>query len=172
LPRTAGGFPLASAWRIARGQNRRRNRDVLELHRHGRRDDWCHVLCGHQGFCGLSDNVSDPFRDDRDRQRLDLSNDSGDLPRGEAQRGERTRRGRPGARLEGGESRGRCRAGIYPRRRRPRGFGASIAATGSLHVALAIFLAFYVTCIALTWWYYLRKSLLASSAPSLAEGRV
>src|SRR5256886_14099358 len=50
----------------------------------------------------------------------------------------------------------------------PRGFGASIAATGSPHVALAIFLAFYVTCIALTWWYYLRKSLLASSAPSLA----
>src|SRR5262249_2787307 len=31
LPRTAGGFPLASAWRIARGQNRRRDRDVLEL---------------------------------------------------------------------------------------------------------------------------------------------
>jgi NNP family nitrate/nitrite transporter-like MFS transporter len=54
----------------------------------------------------------------------------------------------------------------------PRGFGASIAATGSPHVALAIFLAFYVTCIALTWWYYLRKSLLASSAPSLAEARV
>jgi NNP family nitrate/nitrite transporter-like MFS transporter len=39
-------------------------------------------------------------------------------------------------------------------------------------VALAVFLAFYVTCIALTWWYYLRKSLLASSAPSLAEARV
>jgi MFS transporter, NNP family, nitrate/nitrite transporter len=54
----------------------------------------------------------------------------------------------------------------------PRGFGASIAATGSPHLALAIFLAFYVTCIALTWWYYLRKSLLASSAPSLAEARV
>jgi nitrate/nitrite transporter NarK len=33
----------------------------------------------------------------------------------------------------------------------PRGFGASIAATGSPHLALAIFLAFYVTCIALTW---------------------
>jgi NNP family nitrate/nitrite transporter-like MFS transporter len=54
----------------------------------------------------------------------------------------------------------------------PRGFGASIAATGSPHVALAVFLAFYVTCIALTWWYYLRKSLLASSAPSLAEARI
>src|SRR4029453_16131051 len=54
----------------------------------------------------------------------------------------------------------------------PRGFGASIATTGTPHLALAVFLAFYVTCIALTWWYYLRKSLLASSAPSLAEARV
>jgi NNP family nitrate/nitrite transporter-like MFS transporter len=54
----------------------------------------------------------------------------------------------------------------------PRGFGASIAATGSPHLALAVFLAFYVTCIALTWWYYLRKSTLTSIAPSLAEARV
>src|SRR6516225_187702 len=54
----------------------------------------------------------------------------------------------------------------------PRGFGASIAATGSPHVALAVLPAFYVTCLALTWWYYLRKSLLASSAPSLVEARV
>src|SRR5437763_11145975 len=54
----------------------------------------------------------------------------------------------------------------------PRGFGASIAATGSPHLALAVFLAFYVTCIASTWWYYLRKSTLGSIAPSLAEARV
>jgi len=54
----------------------------------------------------------------------------------------------------------------------PRGFGASIAATGGPHAALAIFLAFYLTCIALTWWYYLRKNLLAQRAPSLAEARV
>jgi MFS transporter, NNP family, nitrate/nitrite transporter len=54
----------------------------------------------------------------------------------------------------------------------PRGFGASIAATGGPHLALVIFLAFYVTCIALTWWYYLRKSLLAQRAPSLAAARV
>ena len=53
----------------------------------------------------------------------------------------------------------------------PRGFGASIAATGSPHVALAVFLAFYVTCIALTWWYYLRST-FTSIAPSLAEARV
>src|SRR6202008_4297865 len=54
----------------------------------------------------------------------------------------------------------------------PRGFGASIAATGSPHLALQIFLAFYVTCIVLTWWYYLRKSLLVLRAPSLAQARV
>jgi NNP family nitrate/nitrite transporter-like MFS transporter len=54
----------------------------------------------------------------------------------------------------------------------PRGFGASIAATGAPHLALEVFLAFYVTCIALTWWYYLRKSLLVLRAPSLAQARV
>jgi NNP family nitrate/nitrite transporter-like MFS transporter len=54
----------------------------------------------------------------------------------------------------------------------PRGFGASIAATGAPHLALEIFLAFYVTCVALTWWYYLRKSFFAVRAPSLAEARV
>jgi NNP family nitrate/nitrite transporter-like MFS transporter len=54
----------------------------------------------------------------------------------------------------------------------PRGFGASIALTGGPHLALEIFLAFYVTCIALTWWYYLRKTPLASGATSLAEARV
>jgi NNP family nitrate/nitrite transporter-like MFS transporter len=48
----------------------------------------------------------------------------------------------------------------------PRGFGASIAATGGPYLALEIFLAFYITCIALTWWYYLRKT------SSLAKARV
>ena len=54
----------------------------------------------------------------------------------------------------------------------PRGFGASIAMTGGPHLALAVYLAFYVTCIALTWWYYLRRSFLVQLAPSLAEARV
>jgi len=54
----------------------------------------------------------------------------------------------------------------------PRGFGASIAATGGPHLALEIYLLFYVTCIALTWWYYLRRSFFAKAAPSLAEARV
>jgi NNP family nitrate/nitrite transporter-like MFS transporter len=54
----------------------------------------------------------------------------------------------------------------------PRGFGYSIAMTGGPHAALAVFLAFYVTCIAMTWWYYMRKSFLAQLSPSLAEARV
>jgi NNP family nitrate/nitrite transporter-like MFS transporter len=54
----------------------------------------------------------------------------------------------------------------------PRTFGASIKATGGPHLALAIFLAFYVTCVSLTWWYYMRKSFLAQRAPSLAEAGV
>jgi NNP family nitrate/nitrite transporter-like MFS transporter len=54
----------------------------------------------------------------------------------------------------------------------PRGFGASIAATGGPHLALEIFLTFYATCIALTWWFYLRRSFLAGRAPSLAQARV
>ena len=40
----------------------------------------------------------------------------------------------------------------------PRGFGLSIAATGGPYLALQIFIAFYITCIALNWWYYMRKS--------------
>jgi MFS transporter, NNP family, nitrate/nitrite transporter len=48
----------------------------------------------------------------------------------------------------------------------PRGFGASIAATAGPYLALEVFLAFYVTCIWLTWWYYLRKT------SSFAKARV
>jgi NNP family nitrate/nitrite transporter-like MFS transporter len=54
----------------------------------------------------------------------------------------------------------------------PRGFGASIAMTGGPHLALAVFLGFYITCIGLTWWYYMRRSFMVELAPSLAEARV
>jgi NNP family nitrate/nitrite transporter-like MFS transporter len=54
----------------------------------------------------------------------------------------------------------------------PRGFGASIAATGGPTLALEIFLAFYASCVAITWWFYLRKSFLVERARSLAEARV
>jgi len=52
----------------------------------------------------------------------------------------------------------------------PRGFGASIKATGSAELALTCFLAFYATCIALTWWYYARRA--PEPLASLAEARI
>jgi len=54
----------------------------------------------------------------------------------------------------------------------PRGFGASIAATGGPHLALEIYLAFYAVCLAMTWWFYLRKTFLAPSTAHLAQARV
>ena len=38
----------------------------------------------------------------------------------------------------------------------PRGFGASIKATGGVAAALSVFVAFYATCIVVTWWNYAR----------------
>jgi MFS transporter, NNP family, nitrate/nitrite transporter len=55
----------------------------------------------------------------------------------------------------------------------PRGFGASIAATGGPQFALEVFLTFYISCIALTWWFYLRRNFLAQLAStSLAQARI
>jgi len=53
----------------------------------------------------------------------------------------------------------------------PRGFGASIAMTGGPQFALMVYLAFYATCLALTWWYYLRTT-YSTTAANLAEARV
>ena len=39
----------------------------------------------------------------------------------------------------------------------PKSYGTSIELTGSPQAALYVFIVFYVTCIALTWWYYSRK---------------
>ena len=39
----------------------------------------------------------------------------------------------------------------------PKSFGTSIAATGGASAALYGFLGFYLTCIAITWWFYTRK---------------
>lgn len=45
----------------------------------------------------------------------------------------------------------------------PRSFGASLKATGSAHLALVSFVLFYLTCIGLTWAFYMRRR---ASAPS------
>jgi NNP family nitrate/nitrite transporter-like MFS transporter len=39
----------------------------------------------------------------------------------------------------------------------PKSYGTAIALTGSPLAALYVFLAFYATCVAVTWWYYSRK---------------
>ena len=54
----------------------------------------------------------------------------------------------------------------------PSGFGKSIAATGGPQLALVIYLGFYAVCLALTWWFYLRRSPAEAGAPGLAEARI
>jgi MFS transporter, NNP family, nitrate/nitrite transporter len=40
----------------------------------------------------------------------------------------------------------------------PKGYGTSIAMTGGPEMALYVFIGFYVTCIAVTWWFYSRRN--------------
>jgi NNP family nitrate/nitrite transporter-like MFS transporter len=40
----------------------------------------------------------------------------------------------------------------------PKSYGTSIAMTGGPETALMFFVAFYLTCIAVTWWFYTRKN--------------
>ena len=40
----------------------------------------------------------------------------------------------------------------------PKSYGTSIAATGGPEAALYAFIAFYVTCTFITWWFYSRKN--------------
>jgi NNP family nitrate/nitrite transporter-like MFS transporter len=40
----------------------------------------------------------------------------------------------------------------------PKSYGTSIELTGGPQPALYLFIVFYLTCIALTWWYYSRKN--------------
>ena len=54
----------------------------------------------------------------------------------------------------------------------PRGFGMSISATGSIATALVVFLGGYAVMVGVTWWYYLRRRVLVSRAPSLAHATV
>src|SRR6185312_9409942 len=54
----------------------------------------------------------------------------------------------------------------------PSGFGKSIAITGGPQLALVIYLAFYAVCLAMTWWFYLRRGSLEAGVPGLAEARL
>lgn len=39
----------------------------------------------------------------------------------------------------------------------PKSFGTSLEATGSVDMALYAFIAFYLSCMVVTWWFYARK---------------
>ncbi|MFZ6746186.1 NarK family nitrate/nitrite MFS transporter [Undibacterium sp. JH2W] len=39
----------------------------------------------------------------------------------------------------------------------PQSFGTAIKMTGAPDMALYVFIAFYISCMAITWWYYSRK---------------
>ncbi len=39
----------------------------------------------------------------------------------------------------------------------PKSYGTSISLTGGPEMALWGFMGFYVTCIAITWWFYTRR---------------
>ncbi|MED5621879.1 NarK family nitrate/nitrite MFS transporter [Ideonella sp. BN130291] len=40
----------------------------------------------------------------------------------------------------------------------PKAYGTSVSMTGSMDAALYFFIFFYVTCVAVTWWFYSRKN--------------
>ena len=54
----------------------------------------------------------------------------------------------------------------------PQSYGISTSLTGSPVAALYLFAAFYISCLGITWWYYLRRSFATAWAPSLAEASV
>ncbi|MDP9005757.1 MAG: NarK family nitrate/nitrite MFS transporter [Actinomycetota bacterium] len=53
----------------------------------------------------------------------------------------------------------------------PQGFGLSTNATGGPQAALLAFAAFYGSCMALTWWCYLRRRVAVARVPNLAWAR-
>jgi NNP family nitrate/nitrite transporter-like MFS transporter len=40
----------------------------------------------------------------------------------------------------------------------PKSYGTSITVTGGPEAALYLFIGFYLTCIAITWWFYSRRN--------------
>ena len=53
----------------------------------------------------------------------------------------------------------------------PEGFKRSLSATGEIDTAFYVFVAYYATCLGVTWWYFLRRSFATRWAPSMAEAR-
>lgn len=54
----------------------------------------------------------------------------------------------------------------------PRALGMSVSNTGGIEAALVSFVAFYCLCVSVTWWCYLRSTVLVSRVPSLAHANI
>jgi NNP family nitrate/nitrite transporter-like MFS transporter len=54
----------------------------------------------------------------------------------------------------------------------PRALGMSVSNTGSIGAALLGFVVFYAVCFSVTWWCYLRRTVLVTQLPSLAHANV
>ncbi len=67
-------------------------------------------------------------------------------------------RARHAGHVEAGAALGFCSAlGAYGGFVIPKVLGSSLAWTGTAEAALWLFLAFYVSCLAITWWHYARR---------------
>ena len=112
----------------------------------------------------LPGHVHRAVRADRRGQRLDLPHDPGDLPA----RAYPGRRGPGRGRAQAGAGRGRQESaavlgfsgaiGAYGGFFIPRSFGTSLELTGGAQAALYCFIAFYATCVLITWWQYARRN--------------
>lgn len=54
----------------------------------------------------------------------------------------------------------------------PQGYGVSQSLTGGPAGAFYGFIVFYLTCLGLTWWYYLRRRFAIARSPSFAHASV
>jgi NNP family nitrate/nitrite transporter-like MFS transporter len=54
----------------------------------------------------------------------------------------------------------------------PRAISDSIKATGGIGTAFTWFAVMYGACLAVTWWFYLRRRVLTAQVPSLAHASV
>ncbi len=54
----------------------------------------------------------------------------------------------------------------------PRAYGTALSMTGSVAAAVIGYAVFYALCLAVTWWFYLRRQLLVAKVPSLATASI
>ena len=140
-------------------------RHAVHLRRHDRGGAWRDdVHAGERAgrrLQRLPGHVHRAVRADRRGQRLDLPHDPGDLP-ARAYPGRRGAGARPGASRRWPRPPRKSAAvlgfsgaiGAYGGFFIPRSFGTSLELTGGAQAALYCFIAFYATCVLITWWQY------------------